>query len=116
MEAGQLLPALCADVPWTLLGQELALPCDRARKKRLIRSKASFFYRGALRVPRLFSELFTEATNADAGQCKTKIRASMPHLLHGKRAGNCIRHVARFIGGPRLQNERRFSSHKRSTE
>jgi hypothetical protein len=110
MEAGQLLPPLCAHVAGALLDKEVALPNDRALRKRLIRSKASFFYRGPIAAcSRLFSELFTKGAHADAGQSKTKIGPPMPHLRYGKRAGNCIRHVARFIRGPRLQNQRCFS-------
>ena len=40
----------------------------------------------------------------------------MPHLLHGNSARNCICHIARFVGRPRLQHQRRFSGNERSAE
>ena len=68
-------------------------------------------------VPRqLINYLLTKTANTDTGQGKTKINASVSHLLHGNSVGNRICHVAHFVGWPRLQHQRRFSGNQRSAE
>src|SRR6476646_447743 len=94
-------------------------PCHMTglRKERLILPGLPSFTAETL-FPRLFSgsELFTKTANADARQGKTKVNASVSHLLHCNRARNCICHVTHFVGRPRLQDQRRFSGNDRSAE
>ena len=60
--------------------------------------------------------LLAKAANTDAGQREAKVGPAVSHLLNRNRARNCIAHIARLIGGTRLQYQCGFAGNQRSAE
>jgi len=46
--------------------------------------------------------LLTKTANADTRQGKAEIDATVSHLRHRRRAGNCVGHIARLVRRARL--------------